>query len=220
MRVVEASDKHLNKILERILREPHLYAFIIHDIRRQRDKSKFYVALSNGEVEGFILDFREDNEIVLDVYPFKNEVAKILLEYVKENYNEALVFIDRAYEVLLDEVIKLEFKRYFYSMSVKPESFKSFKLPGCKFIRVKCETKSIPRDWEYVKERITELVECYVMKHDNLLVAFGGYRVMEPEVYMLGSIYVDEKYRGRGYGKTITSFLVEKAFEKLINVNH
>jgi len=99
-------------------------------------------------------------------------------------------------------------------MSVKPEFFKPFILPDCTLEKVECRPESVPKEWKYVRDRIEELPEGYILKHRDIPVAFGGYRVIEPEVYMLGSIYVDIKYRGRGFGKTITSLLVKKAFEK------
>ncbi|RLE93005.1 MAG: hypothetical protein DRN04_08605 [Thermoprotei archaeon] len=214
MNIVQANFRYTEICLNKALEKPELYSFVIHDIRNQKDRTKVYVAVSDSEVKGFLVEYKDNGDTILDIRPFSFEAAEALLNYVKENYSKALVFIDISYEPLLDKVLKLESKYYFYSMSVKPEHFKPFTLPNCTLERVDCVPESVPEDWKYVRDRIEELLEGYLFKYKETPVAFGGYRVAEPEVYMLGSIYVDKKYRGRGYRKTITSLLVQKAFEK------
>jgi len=214
MEIIRADTKNIEKVLERTLGKPELYAYVIYDIRKQINRTKIYLAVSDNKIEGFLLDYRDNGDIILDVHPFSVRAAEGLLNYIKENYSKALIFIDKRYELLLDKILKLESKYYFYSMSVKPKSFKPFILPGCTLEKVECRPESIPKKWKYVRDRIEDLLEGYILKHKGTPVAFGGYRVAEPEVFMLGSIYVDKKHRGKGYGKTITSLLVNNAFKK------
>ncbi|MFC4231352.1 GNAT family N-acetyltransferase [Parasediminibacterium paludis] len=60
----------------------------------------------------------------------------------------------------------------------------------------------------YLVARVNDQIVCFISAHGQLLLHHAGY------VYEIQELFVDEKYRGRGIGKTLLSSIERKIKSK------
>ncbi len=106
----------------------------------------------------------------------------------------------------------------FYDMVVDEESFKPYN-PGAarrlgeEDLNAFLEIKRV-QGREIDRERARKIItrgRYYGVYVDGKLVAIAGRYIVLPEVWVIGDVYVHPEYRGRGYGKVVTSAITRDA---------
>lgn len=107
---------------------------------------------------------------------------------------------------------------FFYDMVTDEESFKPYRAGNVtklteadvdSFIELrKIQGRTVSREeaLEFIKLR-----RYYGVYENNNLVGIAGARIKLPEVWIIGNVFVHPDYRGRGYGKAVTSAVTEDA---------
>jgi len=199
-----------------LLPKPYLHAFTLHDLRRERDKTVFYACYRGGRVAGYSLVYRRPREPASVIVDGEGEdVVEELFRAlrVNESLPRATFHLDSRYEGIL--------RRYYtpltvykaYTMYATRWSLRKPPLaPGWEFVEIKNPGEG--EAGEYVAERAKYLKRAYGILLEGKLVAFGGLYVEEPEVAMVGSVWVEPGYRGRGLGKAVTWHVTREALRR------
>ncbi len=209
------------KLLEKILaNNPSLHAFTLNDLRRERDKTSVYLFVSNDNVLGYLLAYAglgRYYSIIVEVFSDTVEPRTIVRQLLSNSIVlrrdfTGTVHVDRR---LLDVVLGLLRPSSIYYYYVMEYTGKAPECPRSSYdiIELEYELLGKYRASYEIARRVKGLKKTYGVVVNNRIVGVGGYYVVEPEVYLIGGIYVEPEYRGRGIGKYISCFLTRKALE-------
>lgn len=210
----EALEEDIERIEEYAKQYPETQVLVLHDIRHERDRADFYVAVDE-ELEGYMIVYRGFRDFYSTIIEAKaKEVFEKLLKMYIKVYGDtpSIIHVWEKYAGIALNILDPTSTYKYYIMSLTKNMCRKIYNPlEGKVI----ELKSI-EGLEYSKEveqRLRRLIEPHVIVVDNRVVAVGGYCATEPEAYMICGVYVEPDYRGGGFGKAISSILVEEAFK-------
>ncbi len=205
-----------DEVLRYVLREPFLHPYTIHDIRHLRESTTVYAYYEDDVLKGYALIFhglRDHLSIIIDGE--EGEAVSELFEYVSSRIplKRAIIHVPIRYREIALRYVKPLSLYEAYSMYATGDMLKEplMKLNVLFTELTDLSGYEIP---EFISRRMEYLGKRFGAVMGNRIIAFGGLYVHEPEVSMVGSIWVDPEYRGRGLGKAITYYVSRKALEK------
>ena len=217
MIIRKACSRDITWIEEYAKRNPETQVLVLHDIRHERGRSDFYVAISDDNLEGFMVVYKGFGYFysVLIEAGNKNAVLELVKTYkhIYGDYPAIIHVLDHFADVVKD-LLNISSTYNYLVMALRKEAPRRVFKPLEGYI-TKLKDNEL-RELEYSHEvgsRLKRLLEPYGIVVNDKIVAIGGYCAMEPEAYMICGVYVEPDYRGRGFGKAISSILVEEAFK-------
>ncbi len=219
--MVSANSNIERRLFEYLVRDPSIHSFTLNDIRRERRKTTLYVALSGDDIYGYMLIYmvhRGYRSAILEVFNKgleKAVIRKLLVHSnVDKNSFRGTLHIDRRFLTVIGALIKPTTTYNYYIMEYSDPS------PQCEvkgeltFVEIN-EQNIIEYGSTYeVVRRARGLRKAYGVILNSRIVGIGGFYVMEPEVYLIGGIYVEPRYRGKGIGKSLSCFLTRRALKE------
>ncbi len=203
------------KVERYVLKKPYLHAFTIHDLRRELDKTNVYIYYLEGGVAGYALIYCQPGapaSVIVDGESMEIVESLIKTLRARESLPKATFHLDARYEeAVLRYYTPLTVYRSYCMFTSREWLRKPPTSVKVDFIEVN-QLGNLQAS-RFVEERVKNLKKAYGILTDNKLVAFGGFYVLEPEVAMIGSIWVEPSYRGRGFGKAIAWYVTAKALE-------
>jgi len=213
-------------VLNYALRDPVLHAFTIHDIRNEPDVTDVIACIMDDGVIGYALAYLgllksgARTRIAAILYTDNIDVVPELVKWLCSKYREHEILLSAPYYLrdVIQSNVAVESVTPFYIMKLekgreklildveyrklRPEEIDELisRHPGDEFIRSRAPLLK--------KSRYT-----YGIVVDDRVVGVGTAYVAEPEIWLIGSIWVAPEYRGRGLGKRITSVMVKVALE-------
>ncbi len=205
-------------LLEKITSNPSLHAFTIHDLRRDRDKTTLYLLVRDNDVGGYLLAYAglgKYYSVIVEVFEDRSEdIVKELLVHsiVSDKDFMGTIHVDEGFLETVAGIVKPSSVYFYYIMEYTGD------LPNCDYnwysiVELDYGLLGKYKASHEIARRVKGLRRAYGVVLGEEIVGVGGFYVMEPEVYLVGGIYVEPEYRGRGIGKAISCFLTEKALE-------
>ncbi len=209
-----------NRLLREILsNNPSLHAFTLHDIRNDRSRTDLYIASSTDSILGYLLIYRgikRYHSAIIELFrdiDWMNIIRALIssTNIVRRGFT-GTIHIDKRYVETVADFTKPDGIYYYYIMEKTGEP------PLCEpnqYDVIELDRRVLDKyEASYeVARRIRGLRKPYGVLINNRIAGVGGFYVTEPEVYLVGGIYVEPDYRGRGIGKAISCFLTRKALE-------
>lgn len=220
-------DDRYDDVLKYALVKPFLHPYTIHDIRHLRELTNIHACLEDDLLVGYVLVFRLKDHLSIIIDGENERAIAELVEYMLSRYyiEKATIHAPIEYKELILQHIEPTGIYEAYSMYTTKDMIKKPKLElNVSFTELTdLSGYEIP---EFISRRMEYLGKRFGAVMGNRIIAFGGLYVHEPEVSMVGSIWVAPEYRGRGLGKAITYYVSRKALEKSkyaclwVNVNN
>jgi len=216
MIIRRACDRDVVLIEEYAKRNPETQVLVLHDIRRERDRSDFYVAISDEGLEGFMVIYKGFRDFYSVLIEAKNKDAVQELvktyKYVYGDYPAIIHVLDYFADAVRCLLNTSSTYNYLVMALRREVPRRIFEPPEGYVVELKSDLGGLEYSLE-VKSRLKKLLKPYGIVVNGKIVAIGGYCAMEPEAYMICGVYVEPEYRGKGFGKAISSILVEEAFK-------
>lgn len=217
MIIRKACSRDIAWIEEYARRDPETQVLVLHDIRHERDRSDFYVAISNDDLEGFMVvykGFRDYYSVLIEARD--KDVVQELVKTYKYTYGDypAIIHVLDHFADAVRDLLNISTTHNYLVMALREEMPRRvFEPPEGYITKLKGNGLRELKYGNKIESRLKRLLEPYGIVVDDKIIAIGGYCAMEPEAYMICGVYVEPDYRGRGFGKAISSILVEKAFK-------
>ena len=207
------------KIMNLYFGDPLTHVYLVYDLIYEIDNTNVCFNLRNGDVSGYILIWKGWRGYGIHVWGEAfNLISKIPVDKdsVIQIYDEHLLkpvieYLDEAGKVLVNSYLNMvvdedTFKPYEYGESVPvrlkvSDSKELFELLNCE-------------DGDWRLEDLEEFLakwRWYGIYVDGRLVSVSSAYVRMPEVWMISAVYTHPDYRGRGYGKIVTSAITRDA---------
>jgi len=216
MIIRRASGRDIAWIEEYAKRSPEAQVLVLHDIRHERDRSDFYVAISNDVLEGFMVVYKGFRDFYSVLIEARNkDVVQELVKTYRYIYGDypAIIHVLDYFADAVRGLLNTSSAHNYLVMALRREvPRRVFKPPEGHVVELKSNLRELEYSLE-VKSRLKKLLKPYGIVVNNKIVAIGGYCAIEPEAYMICGVYVEPKHRGKGFGKAISSILVEEAFK-------
>ena len=198
--------------------DPLNHVYIFYDIIYEPDITEVYIDYEDGEIKGYILIYYGFKIPAAHAYGritgLLNEIPlKTLRFHVREGHLKTVIsFLKNRGEI--------EEAGHFLDMAVNKEDFK----PYFSEKAVPLTKKNLRDYYEIKRQRSSELTLesakhllskrlYYGLYHNKKLVSIACAYLRLPEVWVIGDVYTDPAYRGRGYAKTVTSAITERALK-------
>ena len=196
----------------------HVFAF--YDIQHEPEKTIMHAAFENNKLRGYILTYTASDFLSVDIESEKDIVEKLIV-YAPENH-----FIIHTTPNLLS-IIERKFpdaKSYIEKwMLVKKGEANLFKSANVRRLSTEDDASKFHLLLSTRKERPTGTVSrfmemitrmpVYGVFIDDELVSYAGSFIQLPQVWMIGGVYTNPSYRGRGYATIATSAVTEEALK-------
>ena len=205
-------------IIDLYVKDPVTHVYLFYDVVYEVNNIDLYLALSSGGIIGYLLVWRGYGYYGIHVWGR----AHGLVEYMPYKGRAVIhVHSDELASLAIDYLKSMGAKvqvKYYLDMVVGEESFKPYSPekarrlgPGDveEFIELK-RIQGVPIDREVAETMITKR-RYYGFFHDSRLVSIACTYVRTSEVRVVGDVFTHPDYRGRGYGKIVTSAITRDA---------
>jgi RimJ/RimL family protein N-acetyltransferase len=216
--IQEVNDNNRTVMMDFLKQDVIKHAFAFYDIQYAQEQTKMYAAFENGNPQGYILTYT-GSEFPSVVIECKNTIASELIEYVPKDK-----FIIHAPPNLL-QIIAREFPRakhyvedwmlvkkgeatfqkseYMRRLQTEEDASKLFTLLETRTDR---NAASIRKYFDWIRK-----MPLYGVFINDELVSYAGSFIQLPQLWVIGGVYTNPKYRSKGYATQATSAITEEA---------
>ncbi|MEM0355819.1 MAG: GNAT family N-acetyltransferase [Desulfurococcaceae archaeon] len=212
------------KIVKLYVSNPIDHCYLMNGLLYNPERSNTIFVIKNGVITGYVYAFtiRGGLRIVLWGETSPKHLSSVLDKstFVIINFQKDAEEIE--VEPYLTALVERKYRNpelsYFYDMVTDEERFKPYRAGNVRklneadldaFIEIrKIHGRPVSREeaLELIKQR-----RFYGVYENNKLVGIAGARIKLPEIWIIGNVFVHPDYRGRGYGKAVTSAITEDA---------
>jgi len=212
------------KIVKLYVSNPIDHCYLMNGLLYNPERSDTIFVIKNGVITGYVYAFtiRGGLRIVLWGETSPKHLSSILDKstFVIINFQKDAEEIE--VEPYLTALVERKYRNpelsYFYDMVTDEERFKPYRAGNVRklneadldaFIEIrKIHGRPVSREeaLELIKQR-----RFYGVYENDKLVGIAGARIKLPEIWIIGNVFVHPDYRGRGYGKAVTSAITEDA---------
>ena len=200
------------------------HAYLLYDLLYELDKIDLYVYIGEAsEIESYVLIWHGPGHIGVHIWRyreyFKQIIEKIILKRIRAIIQ---LYNSQDLEDITDLLKKLgaEFRVEAYlDMFVNEELFKPYNPQKATRLEPEhhaeqfIELKKIQGE-EVSRESAKEILRkqrCYGIFEETRLVSIACRYIALPEIWIIGNVFTHPEYRGRGYGKIVTSAITRDA---------
>ncbi|MEM4691152.1 MAG: GNAT family N-acetyltransferase [Desulfurococcaceae archaeon] len=212
------------KIVKLYVSNPIDHCYLMNGLLYNPERSNTIFVIKNGVITGYVYasTIRGGLRIVLWGETSPKHLSSVLDKstFVIINFQKDAEEIE--VEPYLTALVERKYRNpelsYFYDMVTDEERFKPYRAGNVRklneadldaFIEIrKIHGRPVSREeaLELIKQR-----RFYGVYENNKLVGIAGARIKLPEIWIIGNVFVHPDYRGRGYGKAVTSAITEDA---------
>ncbi|MEM1790589.1 MAG: GNAT family N-acetyltransferase [Desulfurococcaceae archaeon] len=212
------------KIVKLYVSNPIDHCYLMNGLLYNPERSNTIFVIKNGVITGYVYAFtiRGGLRIVLWGETSPKHLSSVLDKstFVIINFQKDAEEIE--VEPYLTALVERKYRNpelsYFYDMVTDEERFKPYRAGNVRklneadldaFIEIrKIHGRPVSREeaLELIKQR-----RFYGVYENDKLVGIAGARIKLPEIWIIGNVFVHPDYRGRGYGKAVTSAITEDA---------
>ncbi len=212
------------KIVKLYVSNPIDHCYLMNGLLYNPERSDTIFVIKNGVITGYVYAFtiRGGLRIVLWGETSPKHLSSVLDKstFVIINFQKDAEEIE--VEPYLTALVERKYRNpelsYFYDMVTDEERFKPYRAGNVRklneadldaFIEIrKIHGRPVSREeaLELIKQR-----RFYGVYENDKLVGIAGARIKLPEIWIIGNVFVHPDYRGRGYGKAVTSAITEDA---------
>lgn len=221
----EELDRDLwSKIVRLYHNNPVDHCYLLNGLIYSPENSDAIFVLKGGEIIGYI--YANRGRRGLRIVSWGETSPELLSTIISESSFLIMNFQKDVSEVVLEPYQKILYDKgyhkqeigLFYDMITDEDSFKPVETSGVRrlaekdldaFIEIrKIQERPISREeaLELIKRKLF-----YGVFDNDTLVGIAGARIKLPEVWIIGNVFVHPDYRGRGYGKAVTSAISRDA---------
>lgn len=215
------------KIIELYKNNKYIHAYLIYDLIYEYDNIDLYIDINGSEINSYILLRRGYNSDLVIIW--SRDCSSVLFnlidsKFINELRSNSIIEL-LINEECIDHVLKQISRSgkyfetsYFYIMSVDQNNFKPYYVENIRkltlndlieFIEIKrLQRREYSYRYDIDFNEATYLLRkfrYYGLFIDNKLVSIGCRYIDLPDVSIIGDIFTRSEYRGRGYGKALTS---------------
>lgn len=236
-KLVNITDKVVQRLLNFLYSDEIMNVFLIHYLENQRDSiGEVYIGTDENEITEVVHIKYDGNSYFTSFYATSldglNKIAKLIR---KLNYSDILL-AGKAEEVKhimnslkLDE--ELDLNTYYQFNSDRSDSLNIEK--ANKLRRATRDNRDIEKIKKYLigffgagtkeeiqritsDEKIDEEMEngIYLLEEEGKIKGMARFFGESRKYIDITTVYIDEEYRGKGYGKKIMQLMVKQALEK------
>jgi len=212
------------KIVKLYVSNPIDHCYLMNGLLYNPERSDTIFVIKNGVITGYVYasTIRGGLRIVLWGETSPKHLSSVLDKstFVIINFQKDAEEIE--VEPYLTALVERKYRNpelsYFYDMVTDEERFKPYRAGNVRklneadldaFIEIrKIHGRPVSREeaLELIKQR-----RFYGVYENDKLVGIAGARIKLPEIWIIGNVFVHPDYRGRGYGKAVTSAITEDA---------
>lgn len=198
--------------------DPLTHVYLVYDLVYELDNSDFYFAVSDGEVQGYLLIWRGLRTLGVHVWG----KARGLLKYLPKDFESVInVYNEELLGPTLDVLGNTTTVRKYLDMVVDERSFRPYR--GVEAVRLDPTSEDHVRRFVEIKRiqgrpidegRAKEVLRkwrYYGVFEGEVLASMACAYVRTRDVWIIGDVFTRPDYRGRGFAKTATSAVTNDA---------
>lgn len=197
-------NEKLEELEEYCLKDPVRHAFTLWDIRREREKTDFYVYFEK-EIRGYMLIFR-GTDIPSIIVHGDEYITKKFLGMIREER----CIIHMPFEYI--NLWKGGYKYGVYVMTAKPEFY------GLNDNVREIKDATLLKDLFLNPEYLVEKARTFGLIYENKVVSVASALAHIPEVWVLGAVYTRREYRNKGFATRVIGHFMSIASRETKNV--
>jgi RimJ/RimL family protein N-acetyltransferase len=218
VRIEEINEKNKSPIIASLKSDVIKHVFAVYDLQKDPQHTIAYAALEDNELKGYILTYT-GADVPSVILECEENVAEKLLEHAPPSK-----FIAHAPPNLLSAIEKRfpDAKHYVENwMLIRKNEARFFKSEAVRRLRTEEDASKLvdlllsrndrpPNTLKRYAEWISKMPIYGVFK-DLRLVSYAGSFIQLPQLWLIGGVYTDPEYRGKGYATLATSAVTEEA---------
>lgn len=212
---MKASEAGLDRVREWLDGHPVRYAHVLHLLPSETGEAE--VRLDDNDRPRSVLTFHPGKERLAAASQEAEHLRPLLDALPSGTYRLSSIELDLI--PILAEAMEVTLRSPVWLFRMRGEDLRPLRIADTEPVR-EADAAMIAQHWapdrdatDYVRRRILEGISSGVYLEGEL-VAWDMTHFETDKVVMLGFLHVKEAYRGRGYGKTVTTSTVEKVFAK------
>ncbi len=223
VRDLDDLDKALWRAIVELYRsDPLTHCYLMYDLIYELENTDAVFRVGSSGIEAYVLVWYGPRVCGIHLWGYDTDLLKRVelprdIPTFIHLYTDDRRYAEKIAEIVEDDHIYVKAME-FYDMVVDEESFEPYN-PGAArrlveedldaFLEIK-RVQGREVDRERARKAITR-GRYYGVYVDGKLVAIAGRYIVLPEVWVIGDVYVRPEYRGRGYGKVVTSAITKDA---------
>jgi RimJ/RimL family protein N-acetyltransferase len=222
MAVVEKIDEcNKERFIKHIGPDVIKHVFALYDVQHDPEHTTIHAVFEKNDLRGYILLYT-GTDVPSIILECEEEIAETLIRYAPKDH-----FVIHAPPSILRPV-----KRRFPNAKIYVENWMLIRKENAKFVssklvkRLNTEEDASKfaqlvhsrkdRPITYIKKYVDWITKMpiYGVSKDEVMVSYAGSFIQMPQIWMIGGVYTDPKYRNKGYALLATSAVTKEALEK------
>jgi len=218
----EKIDEHnRGRFIRHISQDVIRHVFALYDIQYDPEHTTIHAVFEKNDLRGYILLYT-GTDVPSIILECEEEIAEMLIGYAPKDH-----FVIHAPPSMLRPV-----KRRFPNAKIYVENWMLIRKENAKFVssklvkRLNTEEDASKfaqlvlsrkdRPSTYMKKYVDWITKMpiYGAFKDEVMVSYAGSFIQMPQIWMIGGVYTDPKYRNKGYALLATSAVTKEALER------